>query len=224
MVFNAKAYLFDLNGTMIDDMPYHTKAWHDILTNELDCQLSIDELAREMYGKNEEVLKRIFGKNRFTDQEINGLSTRKEKRYQAVYKPHLIAIPGLISFLEKSKLAGIKMGIGSAAVLDNIQFIIEGLSICPFFESIVSAENVQESKPNPETFLKGAEALKILPSDCIVFEDAPKGVEAALNAGMRCIVLTTMHHKDEFTHYSNIIAFASDYNEIMGLLLPESNI
>ncbi len=224
MVLNAKAFLFDLNGTLIDDMDYHTQAWYEIISKELGSQLSRAELECEMYGKNEEVLNRIFGKDRFTNQEISRLSSEKEKRYQLMYKPNLKGLPGLIPFLEKSKLAGIKMGIGSAAILDNIRFVIDGLNIRSFFDSIVSAENVQESKPNPETFLNVAAALNVHPIDCIVFEDAPKGVEAALNAGMRCVVLTTMHPKEEFTHYSNVIAFASNYNEIMGISLPESNI
>lgn len=215
MIFEAKAFLFDLNGTMINDMDYHTQAWYEILTNDLGTQLSWDEVAREMYGKNKEVLARIFGQARFTDEEIIRLSNQKEKSYQALYQPKLEGLPGLIPFLEKSKAAGIKMGIGSAAILDNIQFVVDGLNIRSFFDSIVGAEHVQESKPHPETFLKVASALGVQPSDCIVFEDAPKGVESALNAGMQCIVLTTSHAINDFEGYSNILCFTQDYNSLL---------
>ena len=215
MIHTAKAFIFDLNGTMINDMDYHTQAWYEILTNDLSIQLSWDEVAREMYGKNVEVLTRIFGKDHFTNEEIIRLSNQKEKRYQALYKPKLEGLPGLIPFLEKAKAAGIKMGIGSAAILDNIQFVVDGLNIRSFFDSIVGAEDVEKSKPHPETFLKVATALAVHPKDCIVFEDAPKGVEAALNAGMQCIVLTTSHAIKDFEGYSNILCFAQDYNSLM---------
>jgi beta-phosphoglucomutase len=211
MIHTAKAFLFDLNGTMIDDMDYHTQAWYEIITKDLNKQLSWNEIAREMYGKNKEVLVRIFGHHHFSEEEIIRLSTQKEERYQALYKPKLIGLPGLIPFLEKSKAAGIKMGIGSAAILANIQFVLDGLNIRSFFDSIVGAENVMDSKPAPETFLKGATELTIDPTDCIVFEDAPKGVEAALNAGMKCFVITTMHEKEEFEIYPNVIGFAKNY-------------
>ena len=215
MIKTAKAFLFDLNGTMINDMDYHTQAWYEILTNDLGTQLSWDEVAKEMYGKNKEVLARIFGQDRFTEEEIIRLSNQKEKQYQALYQPKLEGLPGLIPFLEKSKAAGIKMGIGSAAILDNIQFVVDGLNIRSFFDSIVGAEHVQESKPHPETFLKVASALGVQPSDCIVFEDAPKGVESALNAGMQCIVLTTSHAINDFEGYSNILCFTQDYNSLL---------
>jgi beta-phosphoglucomutase-like phosphatase (HAD superfamily) len=69
------------------------------------------------------------------------------------------------------------------------------------------------SKPHPETYLKAAALLQVEPHDCIVFEDAPKGVEAALNAGMKAVVLTTMHEQEEFSAYSNILVFVKDYKD-----------
>ena len=79
--------------------------------------------------------------------------------------------------------------------------------------AIVSADDVKNSKPDPETFLKAAELLGVDPSNCIVFEDAPKGVESAQNAGMKCVVLTTMHEEHEFSQYNNILFFVEDYTE-----------
>lgn len=218
MLTSAKAFLFDLNGTMIDDMHFHKQVWYDILNDELGANLSWDEVASHMYGKNVELLIRIFGPDHFTMEEMNRLSIAKEKKYQELYKPQLKGLPGLEEFLAVAKQRGIKMGIGSAAILYNIDFAVDGLNIRHYFESIIGAENVLISKPDPETYLKGAQELGLNPSDCIVFEDAPKGVEAALNAGMKCVVLTTMHTQDEFSTYPNIIAFASDYTTLIELL------
>lgn len=220
MIQPAKAFIFDLNGTMINDMHYHAQAWFEVLTQNFGDRFSWEQVSREMYGKNPEVLARLFGPDYFTEAEIIRLSNNKETRYQELYKPKLEGLPGLIPFLEKAHAAGIKMGIGSAAIIANIQFVVEGLKMAPFFQSIVGAENVVESKPHPETFLKVAAELQVAPEDCLVFEDAPKGVEAAYNAGMKCIVITTMHEKEEFDVYANVIGFAKDYH----LFLPEPNV
>jgi beta-phosphoglucomutase-like phosphatase (HAD superfamily) len=123
-------------------------------------------------------------------------------------------IDGLDEFLVEATNRGIKMGIGSAAIPFNIDFVLDGLSLHHYFKSIVSADDVLESKPDPETYLKGAAELGVLPEECIVFEDAPKGVEAAQRAGMKAVVLTTMHEAHEFLAYNNIICFIKDYHEL----------
>lgn len=210
--FRPKAFIFDLNGTMINDMEYHTQAWHSIINEDLGENHSFESVKKEMYGKNHEVLERIFGKNRFTPEEIKSLSFEKEKRYQEAYFPKLALIEGLDNFLEQARQSGILMAIGSAAIGFNIDFVVNGLKIRNYFDAIVSADDVEISKPNPETFLKSAKALGINPVDCLVFEDAPKGVESALNAGMKSIVLKTTHDLDEFDTYSNILGFIDNFN------------
>jgi len=212
MIKKYKAFLFDLNGTMIDDMDYHIRAWYRIL-NELGANLSIERVKAECYGKNHELLERIFP-GRFSEEEKNKMSFEKEMKYQQEFRPHLKLLPGLDVFLEKTKTENIKMAIGSAAITFNIDFVLDGLNIRNYFDAIVSADDVIESKPNPETFLKCAAQLNVLPADCLVFEDAPKGVEAAANAGMDCIVITTMHVKKEFEGYANIEGFEKDFIEI----------
>jgi beta-phosphoglucomutase family hydrolase len=206
----AKAFLFDLNGTMIDDMSYHIRAWHRIV-NELGAGLSLEQVKTECYGKNHDLLDRIFP-GRFSVEEKDKMSIEKEKQYQSEFRPHLKLIDGLEQFLEKAKANHIKMAIGSAAIMFNIDFVLDGLDIRHYFDAIVSADDVQLSKPNAETFVKCADKLGVPYNECIVFEDAPKGVEAAANAGMKSIVLTTMHTEDEFEQYKNIIGYSGDFS------------
>ncbi len=208
---HKKAFLFDLNGTVIDDMHYHAKAWFDILNNELGAGLSKADVKREMYGKNPEVLERVFGKGKFTPEEMDDYSMRKEKDYQASYQPHMQLIDGLDDFLEKAHESGIKMAIASAAIPFNIDFVLDNLNLRHYFDTIISADDVEISKPHPDTFLKAAEGLHAKPEDCIVFEDAPKGVEAAQNAGMKCVVLSTTHGEADFAAYNNVLVFTKDY-------------
>jgi beta-phosphoglucomutase len=211
-----KAFLFDLNGTMIDDMEFHLKAWYHILNDDLGANISWEDTKVQMYGKNSELLVRIFGPDKFTQEEMDRLSVEKEKRYQQEYRPHLKLIPGLHEFLEKAQAMNIPMAIGSAAIMFNIDFVLDNLNIRHFFKAIVSADDVTISKPHPETYLNCATLLGVDPANCLVFEDAPKGVEAAQNAGMPSVVLTatTLHEKEEFTVYNNVIQYITDYTQL----------
>ncbi|MBK6935655.1 MAG: HAD family phosphatase [Chitinophagaceae bacterium] len=208
-----KAFLFDLNGTMIDDMQYHIKAWHRILNN-LGASDSYARMKEECYGTNNELLERIFP-GRFSTEEKKRMSLEKEKEYQQQFKPHLQLIAGLDDFLRQSHDSGIKMAIGSAAIMFNIDFVLDNLNIRKYFGALVSADDVSNSKPHPETYLQCAERLKVESSSCLVFEDSPKGVESALIAGMRSVVLTTLHTKEEFSRFSNVEIFTKDYNNSM---------
>jgi len=215
-----KAFIFDLNGTMVNDMPYHTKAWHSLLNDELGGNFTIEEVKPQLYGKNQEVLVRMFGPDRFTAAEMEHISIEKERKYQREFLPYLELVPGLRDFLEKAHQAGIPMAIGTAAIPVNIDFVLDNLHIRHYFKAIVSADDVTFSKPNPETFLKAAELLKVSPTDCLVFEDVPKGAETARNAGMQVVIITTTHLPEEFSQFENILHFAPDFNDafITGLI------
>ncbi|RYE22456.1 MAG: HAD family phosphatase, partial [Sphingobacteriaceae bacterium] len=129
------AFLFDLNGTMIDDMEFHGNAWFDILNNDLGAGLSQEQVKKEMYGKNPELLERVFGKNKFSAEEVEMYSMRKELDYQAKYKPHLKLLPGLDDFLEKANQQEIKMAIASAAIPFNIDFVVDNLGLRRYIQA-----------------------------------------------------------------------------------------
>ncbi len=209
---NVKAFLFDLNGTMINDMPYHITAWHRIL-NALGANISMEKMKEECYGKNHELIERILP-GKFSEEEKVKMSFEKERLYQQEFRPNLKLIDGLSDFIKDAHAAGIKLGVGSAAIMFNIDFVVDGLDIRKYFDVFVSADDVTNSKPDPETWLKCADALAVLPEECIVFEDSPKGVESAMNANMKCFVITNLHSKRDFKDYENIIGFINDFNEI----------
>jgi beta-phosphoglucomutase len=208
-----KAFIFDLNGTMVHDMDYHTKAWQHIFNHELGGNFTWDEVKPQMYGKNQEVLERMFGPERFTAEEVARLSQTKEQRYQDEFRPHLRLLPGLAEFLAAAHARGIGLAIGSAAIPFNIDFVVDGLALRSYFSTIVSADDVTLSKPHPETFLKAAQLLGVAPADCLVFEDVPKGVEAAARAGMPAVVLTTTHPESDFAGLTNVLHFAPDFTD-----------
>ena len=212
-IFSAKGFLFDLNGTMVDDMPYHIEAWHKKII-ELGGNLTLEEMKYQCYGKNDELLERVFPCKYSMEEKIK-LGNEKEAIYRIEFKPSLKLIDGLNEFLKQAAAKNIKMAIGSAAINENIDFVIDNMNIRHHFEAIVSANNVSMSKPHPETFLKCAAQLNLHPTDCVVFEDTPKGVECALNAGMKVIVILGAHTANEFTHYPNVINCISNYSELL---------
>jgi beta-phosphoglucomutase len=213
MITLPQAFIFDLNGTMINDMKFHEDAWFDILNNRLGKKISSSVVKRQMYGKNTELLERVFGEDYFSPEEAEKISFEKEEMYQRNYLPHLKLIDGLHELLEFAKANGIQMAIGSAAIPLNIDFVLDNLNIRHYFKQIISADDVSKSKPDPETFTKAAKLLGVSAEASLVFEDVPKGVEAALNAGMKSIVLTTTHTQEDFSSYNNILSFIKDFND-----------
>lgn len=214
-----KAFLFDLNGTMIHDMPYHVTAWHKVIQT-LGGTLSESEMKDQCYGKGDEMLERIFP-GKYTIQERINISEAKEAKYRIDFLPDLKLIEGLAELLTHANQYQIKLGIGSAANNLNINFVVDNLNIRSLMQAIISGEMVSESKPHPETFLKCAELLAVPTQQCLVFEDTPKGVACADNAGMDVVVLTTTHPKSDFEEFKNIIHFANDYKDIeLSILTP----
>lgn len=211
-----KAFLFDLNGTMIHDMPYHVRAWHKVVQS-LGGVLTEEAMKQECYGKGEEMLERIFP-GKYSVQERIEISEAKEAKYRADFLHELKLINGLEHLLQKASLLDIKMGIGSAANDLNIDFVLDNLQIRHYMQSIISGAMVTESKPHPETFISCAANLGIAAGYCLVFEDTPKGVACAANAGMDAVVITTTHPVSDFDDFNNIIHFTNDYQSIIDSL------
>jgi beta-phosphoglucomutase len=204
-----KAFLFDLNGTMIEDMNYHINAWHNIFVR-LGADYTLKQSQEQCYGKNAEILERIFP-GKFSDSEKKELGDHKEAIYREEYKPFLKLINGLNNFLDKAKGQNVKMAVGSAAMKLNVDFVLDNLNIRYYFDAIVSGDDVEKSKPNAETYLKCADELNVLPHECLVFEDVPKGVESAANAGMKAVVITGLHSQKEFKDFDNVERFIKNY-------------
>jgi HAD superfamily hydrolase (TIGR01509 family) len=193
-------------------MPYHVQAWHRIL-NELGANISLERMKQECYGKNDELLERMFP-GRFSAEEKQRMSRAKEEAYQAAFLPQLKLLPGLHELLVFARANGIRMAIGSAAIMFNIDFVLDNLDIRPYFDVLVSADDVQHSKPHPETYLQCAQRLGVEPAQCLVFEDAPKGVESAANAGMDAWVIEGMHTPGEFAAFDNIVGMSPDFDAV----------
>lgn len=204
------AFLFDMDGTMMDNMIYHLQAWEKVISEE-GSKLKGSDVSKQLYGKNTEILGRLLSNKKYPIEKLKEIAARKDSLYRQLYSPHIKLIPGFREFLADAKHQDVLLAIASGTATKNVDFALDKLQIRDYFDVIICGADVKTSKPDPETLVKAAEQLKVLPSDCIVFEDVPKGVEAAQNAGMKAIVMLTSHQKDEFEPFSNVIQTITDY-------------
>lgn len=205
----VRGFIFDMDGTMVDNMMVHHRAWQRQLA-ALGLDLSLEEIRQTIHGINEEIIERLFG-NRFTPGERRQIAREKEAEYRRIFLPELRLVDGLDVFLRSAAAQGIPMGIGSAAPPENVQFVLDNLGLHPLFRTVVDASQVTRGKPDPEAFLTVAERLGLAPENCLVFEDSPTGAEAARRAGMPAVIVTTTHMPDEFARFDHIARMVPDF-------------
>ncbi len=185
---DIKACIFDLDGVIVDTAKYHFIAWREI-ARDLGFEFT-EEHNEKLKGvsrmRSLEILLEIGGII-LDDPAKEILADRKNKNYLKYVLQMTPAeiLPGSKEFLLELKKSGIKIALGSAS--KNAMTILDRLKITHLFDVIVDGTKVFKAKPDPEIFLKGAEELNVSPANCIVFEDAEAGIEAAIAAGMKCV-------------------------------------
>ena len=214
----TQALLFDMDGTIVDNMAFHTQSWITFFERRGQT-IDADAFFRATAGRQGgEIIRSYLGEG-LTDEEVGLLNHEKESVYRELYAPHLKAVDGFDALISAAKEHGVKLAVGTAAPPANVAFTLDGLQLRQHFDAIVGAADVARGKPHPDVFLEAAARCGVAPENCIVFEDAPLGVEAARRAGMRCIVLTTTLPVDAFTAFDNVIAIVRDFTELKAELL-----
>ena len=207
-----KGFIFDMDGTMIDNMMVHHRAWQQKL-KEYGIDWTLAEVHEKVHGVNVELLERLFG-DRFTLAERIQISKEKEIAYRNIYQSEIKLIDGLREFLEAAKAAKIPMAIATAAPPDNAYFVLENLPISAYFKALFHSDDVTKGKPDPEVFELAADALGLPLQDCLIFEDSLTGAEAAHRAGSSAVIITTTHQASEFEGYNHIVQFTKDYRNL----------
>ncbi|OFX89556.1 MAG: beta-phosphoglucomutase [Bacteroidetes bacterium GWF2_33_16] len=186
---NIEAVIFDLDGVIVDTAIFHYQAWKR-LANEMGFDLTIhqnEHLKGISRFESLDIVLEIGKINHLTKKEKEVLATRKNEWYKEnILKmtPNDI-LPGVKMFLQKLKSANYKIAIGSSS--KNAGIILERIGYQNYFDAVVDGNKIAFSKPDPEVFMKAANELKVNPRNCVVFEDAAAGIEAAHNAGMKAI-------------------------------------
>ena len=209
-----KAYIFDMNGTIIDDMAYHTESWLDILAR-LGHPVTEDEFARQFYGKtNDETLREVMGAD-FPKEQITKIALEKEIAYQKIYKPYLAPVPGFSTFLQIIQAQGCSAALATSANRFNIDFVLQGLGLENAFAAVVGAEDIEQSKPHPEIFLNAAAALGAAAEDCLVFEDSLMGLAAAQRAHMDAYAILTTLEESEALALPNVVGASANFLDLI---------
>jgi beta-phosphoglucomutase len=207
------AFIFDMDGTIVDNMAFHMDSWLEFFARRgkvYDPDVFFRETAGAQGG---EILRARLGHD-LLDADIAVLGEEKEELYRELYAPHLKTLPGFDLLARDARARGVRMAVATSAPPSNIAFTLDGLDLRRHFDAVVGAADVARGKPHPDVFLKAAEKLGAAPPECIVFEDAPLGVEAARRAGMRAVVLTTTLPAEAFADFDNVIAIAADYTAL----------
>jgi beta-phosphoglucomutase family hydrolase len=208
-----RALIFDMDGTIVDNMGFHTQSWITFFERR-GRDIDADEFFRTTAGRQgKEIIRSHMGEH-LADEEVATLNHEKEAVYRELYAPHLKAVAGFEDLIADARSQGMSLAVGTAAPPANVAFTLDGLDLRRHFDTIVGATDVPRGKPHPDVFLEAAKRCGAAPEDCIVFEDAPLGVEAARRAGMRCVVITTTLPRDAFAEFDNVIAIVDDFSSL----------
>jgi beta-phosphoglucomutase len=195
-MINAYEYgiLWDMDGTLVDTAELHFRAWQ-ALAGELGRPITRAAFEATFGQRNPEVIRQMLNPSA-TDEEVANLGARKEELYRAAARQGVDLLPGVRPLLEHLHTAGFRQAIASSAPRANLELILQLTRIKPLIDGLVSMEDTQRGKPDPQVFLIAADRLKVPPSGCVVVEDAVAGVEAARAGGMKCIAVTFVGHHD----------------------------
>jgi beta-phosphoglucomutase len=205
----VNALLFDLDGTLIDSMPHHHEAW---VAFHAKRGLAIDGdafFARTAGRSNPEILADMFPAASVA--EVHAMADEKEALYREIAAGALQLIAGAQDFVARARTAGLRLAVCTASTVPNMKLAFARYGVDTWVETVVSPADGLRGKPHPDIFLEAARRLGVPAGDCLVFEDAPLGVEAARRGGMRAVALTTTLPAQAFAGYDNIVAVASDF-------------
>jgi beta-phosphoglucomutase len=209
------ALLFDLDGTLVDSMPLHGRAWgrwHE----EQGLAYDADAFLAGNAGRtNPEILGALLP--RANAAELDAHAERKEQLYRELCGRELGLIKGADQVLVQARAQGFKLAVCTAAPPANIAVSLDRFGLRAHVDVVVCPADGLRGKPHPDLFLAAAQRLRVAPADCLVYEDALLGVEAARRAGMAAVVLTTSHPASAFAECANVIERIADF---VGYRLP----
>jgi len=207
------AVIFDMDGVIVDSMPYHFLAWYEALMPygvRVNC-FDIYSKEGERWDKS---LSDLLKKRGITPTRrlLLKIFTERQKIFRRYFKRSIF--PGTKEFLECLKTRGYLLGLVSGTPIDEISHILP-FSIKALFNTIIGGDNVRKGKPHPEPYLKAASSLGLLPEECVVIENAPNGIISAKRAGMYCVAVSTSLPKE---YLKEADAIADSLEDISGII------
>lgn len=184
------AAIFDMDGVLVDSNAAHFKAWQAFGKR---YGIEIDEaiFAKYINGRRNDEFLDEFYPGRWTKEERLRISQEKEAFYREHYVKEVPPVPGVVAFIKGLAQRGVPLALATSGPRENAELITQTLGIQPYFNVMVTGLDVTAAKPDPAIFLEAARRLGVPPGECVVFEDSPAGVQAAVRAGARCVAIAT---------------------------------
>jgi len=204
---NAKGFIFDLDGTIVDNMPHHIRAFDIFLERHGLPALTCEMRARIDGKRNRDIFPLIFGRA-LGDEDIRRFADEKERLYRELSRGRLTPHRGFVTLLDAIDTYGLPVALATSAPAENVEHTLAELGLRDRLRAVMRSDLVPQGKPHPDVFLGAARLLGVPAPECVAFEDAPMGVVAAKAAGMTCIALTTnfsvdaLHAHDAVPHYA----------------------
>ena len=206
------ALIFDMDGTMVDSMPSHAESWV-VLAQRHGLTIDLPELMRRTTGRTGLECMRILFERDLSDAEAFVHLQEKETLYREIFAPKFAEVEGFSAFAEAARARGLHIGVGTAGDRHNVAFAYAHLKLRPLPTVAVGGDEGLPGKPEPAIFLEVARRLGVDPAHCIVFEDAPLGIEAARRAGMQAVGICTGHTPAELAG-AHVLAHAKNFTEL----------
>lgn len=184
------ALIFDMDGVVLHSTELHMKAWITYLERHGVEDTSV--IFRMLGKRNDQIVHEIFGKD-LSEAEVEEHGAAKERLYRELMTPVLEEsyVAGAREFLRAARARGIPLALATNAEPLNVDFVLDHAGLRPLFSAIVDGSQVTHAKPHPEVFLTAAARIGVEPRNCVIFEDSPGGIQAALGAGGRVVGLLT---------------------------------
>lgn len=190
----VRAVLFDLDGTLANTDPIHFQVWQALLAPH---GMTVDQAFydRHISGRlNPDIVSDLLPQ--FSPEEEATFSADKEAQFRKMAADRLQRMPGLSDFLHQLEQQQYAVGLVTNAPRSNAEFMLQTLALKDSFHPIVIADDLPKGKPDPLPYQTALDQLNILPTEALVFEDSPTGVQAAVAAGIPTIGVTSTHSDD----------------------------
>ena len=219
-MIRTEAIIFDMDGTMIDSMPWHAHAWIE-LTRRRGIFLDIPDFMTRTTGRTaNECIRELLGRD-VPQDEADAITHEKETIYRELFSARFTEVAGFCAFAAEVAGRGVKVAVGTAGDIHNVHFAMSRLNMQPAPLAIVRGDEGLPGKPQPAIFLEAARRINAAPAHCIVFEDAPFGIEAARRAGMHAVAICSTHSAQQLAG-PHVLAAVRDYTELMNTDFLES--
>lgn len=205
--------IFDMDGVLVDNLKVHRAAFNEI-ARRYGVDFEQDTVDAMSGGGNREIFNAIFPRHVVETVGWQRLADEKEALYRELYARMLEPADGLVEFLNELKDNDVRLAVGTSAPRANMDFVLDGLDIRRYFDAVVNSDMVSRTKPDPEIYLTALKDLDLPAFECVVFEDAIFGIEAARRAGMKTIALATTVPKAKLQVEKGVVLVINNFTEI----------